>query len=100
MCRAGQKLEAALAAFGVDPTGLVCLDSGVSTGGFTDCLLQHGAAHVSEVAKALYDVLHIGGIRELTVIMQAASLLTQVDLRAWARACRPEASRTACCMHM
>ncbi|GFH31566.1 S4 RNA-binding domain-containing protein [Haematococcus lacustris] len=43
---AGLKLEAALAHFGVDVHGLVCLDSGQSTGGFTDCLLQHGAAHV------------------------------------------------------
>jgi len=46
VCRAGHKLEAGLAAFGINPKGLVCLDSGVSTGGFTDCLLQQGAAHV------------------------------------------------------
>lgn len=46
VCRAGLKLEAALRHFGVDPTGLTALDSGLSTGGFTDCLLQHGAAHV------------------------------------------------------
>jgi 23S rRNA (cytidine1920-2'-O)/16S rRNA (cytidine1409-2'-O)-methyltransferase len=46
VCRAGHKLEAALKHFGVDVTGAVCLDSGQSTGGFTDCLLQHGAAHV------------------------------------------------------
>ena len=44
--RGGLKLEAALAAFGIDPTGCVCLDIGASTGGFTDCLLQHGAARV------------------------------------------------------
>ncbi len=44
--RAGLKLEAALDAFGVDVRGVVALDSGLSTGGFTDCLLQRGAARV------------------------------------------------------
>ncbi len=44
--RGGLKLEGALQSSGVDPTGLVCLDVGQSTGGFTDCLLQHGAARV------------------------------------------------------
>jgi 23S rRNA (cytidine1920-2'-O)/16S rRNA (cytidine1409-2'-O)-methyltransferase len=44
--RGGLKLEKALSEFGVDPTGLVCLDVGSSTGGFTDCLLQHGAERV------------------------------------------------------
>ncbi|HSL45977.1 MAG TPA: TlyA family RNA methyltransferase [Anaerolineales bacterium] len=44
--RGGEKLEAALQAFEVDVTGLVCADVGASTGGFTDCLLQRGAAKV------------------------------------------------------
>jgi 23S rRNA (cytidine1920-2'-O)/16S rRNA (cytidine1409-2'-O)-methyltransferase len=44
--RGGIKLEGALADFGVDPSDKVCLDVGSSTGGFTDCLLQHGAARV------------------------------------------------------
>jgi len=44
--RGGLKLEKALRDFGVDPTGYVCSDSGASTGGFTDCLLQQGASKV------------------------------------------------------
>lgn len=44
--RGGLKLEKALRDFGVDPTGYVCSDSGASTGGFTDCLLQKGAKKV------------------------------------------------------
>jgi 23S rRNA (cytidine1920-2'-O)/16S rRNA (cytidine1409-2'-O)-methyltransferase len=44
--RGGEKLESALEAFQVDVTGLTCADVGASTGGFTDCLLQRGAAKV------------------------------------------------------
>jgi 23S rRNA (cytidine1920-2'-O)/16S rRNA (cytidine1409-2'-O)-methyltransferase len=44
--RGGYKLEGALNHFGLNPAGWVCLDIGASTGGFTDCLLQHGAAKV------------------------------------------------------
>jgi 23S rRNA (cytidine1920-2'-O)/16S rRNA (cytidine1409-2'-O)-methyltransferase len=44
--RGGLKLEAALREFQVNVRGLICLDVGASTGGFTDCLLQHGAAKV------------------------------------------------------
>lgn len=44
--RGGLKLEAALQHFGIDATGKICLDVGSSTGGFTDCLLQHGAPRV------------------------------------------------------
>ncbi len=47
--RGGIKLEGALEDFGLDPTGKICLDIGSSTGGFTDCLLQHGAARVYAV---------------------------------------------------
>ena len=44
--RAGRKLAAALDRFALDPAGWTCLDVGASTGGFTDCLLQRGAARV------------------------------------------------------
>jgi len=44
--RGGLKLEAALREFSIDPAGWTCVDIGSSTGGFTDCLLQHGAERV------------------------------------------------------
>ncbi|MCU0227272.1 MAG: TlyA family RNA methyltransferase [Bryobacterales bacterium] len=44
--RGGLKMEGALRAFALRPEGWVCVDVGASTGGFTDCLLQHGAARV------------------------------------------------------
>jgi 23S rRNA (cytidine1920-2'-O)/16S rRNA (cytidine1409-2'-O)-methyltransferase len=47
--RGGLKLEAALREFNIDVRGLLCLDVGASTGGFTDCLLQHGARRVVAV---------------------------------------------------
>jgi len=47
--RGGEKLEHALQSFAVDATDLCCADFGASTGGFTDVLLQHGAAHIFAV---------------------------------------------------
>ncbi len=47
--RGGVKLEGALKHFGIDVTGLICADIGTSTGGFTDCLLQHGAVRIHAV---------------------------------------------------
>lgn len=46
LSRAGHKLEAAIEQLGIDVSGKVALDSGLSTGGFTDCLLQYGALFV------------------------------------------------------
>ncbi len=54
--RSGYKLEKALSHFGVNPTGLTVCDIGASNGGFTDCLLQNGAAHVFSVDVA-YGIL-------------------------------------------
>ena len=73
--RAGYKLEAALQGFRVDVTGLTCMDAGISTGGFTDCLLQHGAARVYSV-----DVGH-GQVHERVAKDQRVVLFEQTNLR-------------------
>jgi 23S rRNA (cytidine1920-2'-O)/16S rRNA (cytidine1409-2'-O)-methyltransferase len=54
--RAGTKLAFALEAFGLSPSGRVCADLGSNTGGFVDCLLQHGATRVYAVERG-YGVL-------------------------------------------
>ncbi len=56
--RGGLKMEGALDDLGVDPTGLACLDVGASTGGFTDCLLQRGAARVVAVDVGTNQLAH------------------------------------------
>ncbi|GAB4397534.1 MAG: TlyA family rRNA (cytidine-2'-O)-methyltransferase [Anaerolineales bacterium] len=55
--RGGEKLEGALTAFGLAVQSFICADVGASTGGFTDCLLQHGAARVYaiDVGKGILD---------------------------------------------
>jgi 23S rRNA (cytidine1920-2'-O)/16S rRNA (cytidine1409-2'-O)-methyltransferase len=55
--RGGEKLEAALATFYLDVHGLICADVGASTGGFTDCLLQNGAARVYSIDVG-HGILH------------------------------------------
>ncbi|MFM9427843.1 23S rRNA (cytidine1920-2'-O)/16S rRNA (cytidine1409-2'-O)-methyltransferase [Variovorax sp. GrIS 2.14] len=80
--RGGLKLEGALKTAGIDATGLQCLDIGQSTGGFTDCLLQHGAAKVVGVDVG-HGQLH-AKLREdervIAVEKVNARALTAVDL--------------------
>jgi 23S rRNA (cytidine1920-2'-O)/16S rRNA (cytidine1409-2'-O)-methyltransferase len=62
------KLEAALRAFGIDVSGFVCCDFGSHTGGFVDCLLQHGAARVYAVEPG-YGVLDYNLRRDPRVVV-------------------------------
>jgi len=78
--RGGEKLETALRTFAIDVTGERCLDVGASTGGFTDCLLQHGAEHVVAL-----DVAY----GELDWRLRTDDRVTVVE-RTNARAVRPE----------
>lgn len=66
--RSGRKLHAALHAFAVDPTGWTCADFGSHTGGFVDCLLQHGAAKVYAIEPG-YGVLNYGLRRDPRVVV-------------------------------
>jgi 23S rRNA (cytidine1920-2'-O)/16S rRNA (cytidine1409-2'-O)-methyltransferase len=68
--RGGEKLEHALQTFDIDVSSLICADFGASTGGFTDVLLQHGAAHVYAV-----DV----GYGQLAYRLQADERVTVLD---------------------
>ena len=82
--RGGLKLAGALDRWGIDPAGLTCFDAGSSTGGFTDCLLQRGAARVYAVDVGT-NQLHW----KLRSDPRVASL-EQVNLRTWDPASIPE----------
>jgi len=72
--RAGQKLERALEYFAIDVQGKVALDAGISTGGFTDCLLQHGIAKVYGVDVGYGQVHEKIRTDERVVIMERTNL--------------------------
>lgn len=84
--RGGEKLAHALAAFGIDPTGLVAADIGASTGGFTDCLLQHGASlvYAIDVGRAQLDYKLRNDARVVSMegvnARDLASLLEPIDI--------------------
>ena len=56
--RGGYKLAKALDHWSINPTGWICLDIGSSTGGFTDCLLQHGAVKVHAIDVGTYQLAY------------------------------------------
>ena len=85
--RGGFKLEGALRHFAIDPAGWNCLDVGSSTGGFTDCLLQHGAArvyavdvNVDQIAWKLRQDVRVTPIKCNGRELKASDLAHPVDL--------------------
>jgi 23S rRNA (cytidine1920-2'-O)/16S rRNA (cytidine1409-2'-O)-methyltransferase len=74
--RGGVKLAGALDAFGLDPRGLRCLDLGASTGGFTDCLLQRGAAQVVAVDVGYGQLAHSLRVDPRVVVMERTNART------------------------
>ena len=85
--RGGLKLASGLDLWGIDPTGWTCFDAGSSTGGFTDCLLQRGAARVYAVDVGT-NQLHWRLRSDPRVVS-----MEQVNLRLWDPACIPERCR-------
>ncbi len=68
--RGGDKLAGALQTFQFDVTGRICVDVGASTGGFTDCLLQHGAARIYAIDVGYGQLAHKLRIDERVIIME------------------------------
>lgn len=73
--RSGAKLEQALRTFAINVTGLTACDVGLSTGGFTDCLLQHGIAHVVGVDVGT------GQVHEKISSSTQVTVIEQTDIR-------------------
>lgn len=80
--RGGEKLEAAFVHWRLDVSGEVCLDIGASTGGFTDCLLQHGAARVYavDVGRAQLHPRLVADPRVVAMDGVNARIITPADL--------------------
>jgi len=86
--RGGLKLEAALAHWRIDLTGRTCMDVGTSTGGFTDCMLQHGAREViaidtgyGQIAQRLRSDARVKLLERTNARYLTAEILRSVDAR-------------------
>ncbi|MGC2310478.1 MAG: TlyA family RNA methyltransferase [Candidatus Babeliaceae bacterium] len=80
VCRAGLKLERALESFHIDVTGLTVLDAGLSTGGFTDCLIQKGAHKVYGIDVGYGQVHEKIRQHERVVVMEKTNLRYLTDI--------------------
>lgn len=76
--RGGEKLLAALQAFDLHPAGLVCADVGASTGGFTDCLLQHGTQRVYAIDVG-HGILHWKLRQDMRVVVMERTNARYID---------------------
>jgi 23S rRNA (cytidine1920-2'-O)/16S rRNA (cytidine1409-2'-O)-methyltransferase len=105
--RGGLKLEGALEDFSLDPMGRICIDIGASTGGFTDCLLHHGAArvfaldvNVSQLAWKLQQDPLVSPIEANARNLSRSMLAEEVDLIvadvSFISVCKILAAATAC----
>jgi 23S rRNA (cytidine1920-2'-O)/16S rRNA (cytidine1409-2'-O)-methyltransferase len=74
--RGGVKLAGALDTFGVDPRGKRCIDLGASTGGFTDCLLQRGAASVAAVDVGYGQLAHMLRVDPRVLVLERTNAKT------------------------
>jgi 23S rRNA (cytidine1920-2'-O)/16S rRNA (cytidine1409-2'-O)-methyltransferase len=80
--RGGDKLDAALARFAVDVVRRRCMDAGASTGGFTDCLLVHGAAHVVAVDVGYGQLAWSLRVDDRVTVLLVVADLSFISLRA------------------
>ena len=94
--RGGLKLAAALEHWQIDVKGRACLDVGASTGGFTDCLLQHGAAQVTAVDTGFGQIAHEAAQRPARAACWSAPTRACSSRARWPPATRPAPANSPC----
>ena len=100
MSRGGLKLAAALDHWKMEVTGRACLDVGASTGGFTDCLLQHGAAHVTAVDTGFGQIaMKLRTDPRVRLLERTNARLLEPDSLERAGCACPDAAGDGCVIH-